>query len=193
VQETHLAPPDTAAPMRQVAAAVIDAAHARSAEAPAAVPSRPAPVAQVPQVAAGEVKVLRLELEPGDLGAVSISMRLSGKSLELHVEVDRREALALIGKDRDVLSTSLQDQGYTLDTLTIRGVDAPPAPAPGTSPDHGSPTRGDAGAPPRQDTGARPQREREPGRHDGQREQRHTDHENNDPRHPRAPRRDLYL
>jgi hypothetical protein len=79
---------------------------------------------------ASRVQILHLQLEPENLGKVTVKMRLTGPKLELQVEAERPETGRLIGNDKDLLSSKLQSAGYAIDTLVIRTADLP-APPPG--------------------------------------------------------------
>jgi chemotaxis protein MotD len=194
MQETHFAPPDALGPARQVAAAVLSAVSVdgpQAAETPPRAAPRAAPVAHAAGGSAEPLRVLRLELDPGNLGAVSITMRLSGTRLELEVAVDRRHTLALITKDRDALSSSLETSGYSLDNLTIKAADVA-LPDPGTSRTNDARQDGTPQDSTRQDN-TRPDRERQPtarGRDDQQHHRRQDHHEKN---RPSAPRDDVYV
>jgi chemotaxis protein MotD len=193
-QETHFAPPDPLGPARQVAAAVLSAVAVDRPQAAETPPRAAPPAAPVVHAAAGSaepLRVLRLELDPGNLGAVSITMRLSGTRLELEVAVDRRNTLALITKDRDVLSSSLETSGYALDNLTIKAADVAP-PDPGASRLNDARQDGTPQDSTRQDS-TRPDRERQPaarGRDDQQHNRRQDNHEKN---RPSAPRGDVFV
>jgi hypothetical protein len=198
-QETHFAPSDPLGPARQVAAAVLSAVAVDRPQAAETPPRAAPPAAPAAHAAAGSaepLRVLRLELDPGNLGAVSITMRLSGSRLELEVAVDHRHTLALITKDRDVLSSSLESSGYALDNLTIKAADVA-LPDPGTSRTNDARQDGTPQDSTRQDNtrqdSTRPDRERQPaarGRDDQQHNRRQDNHEKN---RPSAPRGDVFV
>ena len=73
------------------------------------------------QVAAKPVlKVLQIQLQPAELGTVSIRMELREGVLELHVEAAKAETAEIIRGDRDTLSNLLRSSGYNIDANTIR-------------------------------------------------------------------------
>ena len=73
------------------------------------------------QVAAKPVlKVLQIQLQPAELGTVSIRMELREGVLELHVEAAKVETAEIIRGDRDTLSNLLRSSGYNVDANTIR-------------------------------------------------------------------------
>ena len=80
------------------------------------------------------VKVLYIQLQPVDLGTVTIRMSLKDQALQLDLEVGRGETRHLIQREQDALSALLRSAGYVIDGLDVRM--AGPnggAPAPGGS------------------------------------------------------------
>jgi chemotaxis protein MotD len=69
------------------------------------------------------LRVLEIQLEPAELGTVSVRMSLRGSALEVHVAADRADTARLVQQDRDILSDRLQAAGYSLDTLVIQARD----------------------------------------------------------------------
>ncbi len=76
------------------------------------------------------VQILHLQLEPENLGKVTVKMRLTGPRLELQVAAERPETVRLIGNDKELLSRKLQSAGYAVGTLVIQTADSQ-APQPG--------------------------------------------------------------
>jgi hypothetical protein len=70
------------------------------------------------------VQTLRVQLEPENLGKVTVNLRLAGAKLEVQVEAEQPETAHLIGGDKELISARLQSSGYAIDTLTIRTVDS---------------------------------------------------------------------
>jgi len=66
------------------------------------------------------LRVLHIQLQPADLGAVTVRMELRDAELTLHVEADRRETADLIRNDQDALSKLLRSAGYSVDSGSIR-------------------------------------------------------------------------
>jgi chemotaxis protein MotD len=66
------------------------------------------------------LRVLEIQLEPAELGTVSVRMSLRGSALEVHVAADRADTARLVQQDRDILSDRLQAAGYTVDRLLIQ-------------------------------------------------------------------------
>ncbi len=81
----------------------------------------PAYVQRSPFVPA--VKVLRIELQPADLGTVTVRMSLRDRALQLDLEVGRGETAHLIQRERETLSTLLRSAGYLIDGLDVRLAD----------------------------------------------------------------------
>lgn len=66
------------------------------------------------------LKILHIQLQPADLGTVTVRMELKDAELKLHVEAERTETAELIRSDQDTLSKLLRSAGYNLDTASIR-------------------------------------------------------------------------
>jgi chemotaxis protein MotD len=69
------------------------------------------------------LKVLQIQLQPADLGTVTVRMELKESGLKLHVEVDRTETADIIRSDQDTLSKLLRAAGYGIDPGSIRIVE----------------------------------------------------------------------
>lgn len=121
-RETHFEPVARLSPVQQIATAIGDDL-ATFAEPPkgniASQPTEPS------RHSAGPLKVLHVKLEPEDLGAVVLKMRLVDKSLELEVVASRQETADLLAKDRDMLTRALRGSGYTADVVAITTSTAP--------------------------------------------------------------------
>ena len=121
-RETHFEPVVRLSPLQQIATAIGDdlATFAEPAKGDlAAQPTEPS------RHSAGPLKVLHVKLEPEDLGAVVLKMRLVDKSLELEVVASRQETADLLAKDRDMLTRALRGSGYTADVVAITTSTAP--------------------------------------------------------------------
>lgn len=66
------------------------------------------------------LKILHIQLQPADLGTVTVRMELKDAELKLHVEAERTETAELIRSDQDTLSKLLRSAGYNVDTASIR-------------------------------------------------------------------------
>ncbi len=65
------------------------------------------------------VRMMTLELDPPNLGAVTIKMRLAGDSVEVHLTADRLETTNLLRQERGALSDAMQSAGYSFDIAAI--------------------------------------------------------------------------
>jgi hypothetical protein len=116
-RETHFEPVQRLSPTQQVVTTVLDEVGPADV-----VDTKPAATTtDLPQASSrGPLRVLHIKLEPEDLGAVVLRMRLVGQSLELHVEAARVETAHLLDKDRDALVRGLRASGYSPDVVTVQ-------------------------------------------------------------------------
>jgi chemotaxis protein MotD len=76
------------------------------------------------QVAAKPVlKVLQIQLQPAELGTVTVRMELRDSGLEVHVEAAKAETAEILRGDKDTLSNLLKSSGYNVDASSIRVMD----------------------------------------------------------------------
>jgi chemotaxis protein MotD len=80
------------------------------------------PLAQ-PQLGSA-VKVLHIQLQPADLGTVTVRISLEDQALRLDVETGRGDTARLIQREREALSSLLRSAGYLVDGLEVRVADA---------------------------------------------------------------------
>jgi len=66
------------------------------------------------------LKIVQIQLQPADLGIVTVRIELKAADLKLHVETHRREAADIIRGDQDTLSKLLRSAGYGVDAGSIR-------------------------------------------------------------------------
>jgi len=69
------------------------------------------------------LKILQIQLQPADLGTVTVRMEMKDADLVLHVEADRAATAEMIRSDQDSLSKLLRASGYNVDTGSIRVVE----------------------------------------------------------------------
>jgi len=69
------------------------------------------------------VKVLQIQLQPADLGTVTVRLELKQSELEVHVEASRAETADMLRSDKDALSNLLRSAGYNVDAGSIRVVE----------------------------------------------------------------------
>jgi hypothetical protein len=77
-------------------------------------------------VSAPVVKVLRLQLQPADLGTITIRMSLRDDALDIRLEASRDGTAGLLQRDQEVLAKLLSSAGYRLDgmAVTVSSADA---------------------------------------------------------------------
>jgi chemotaxis protein MotD len=66
------------------------------------------------------LKIVQIQLQPADLGTVTVRIELKAANLKLHVETDRPETADIIRGDQDTLSKLLRSAGYGVDSGAIR-------------------------------------------------------------------------
>jgi len=117
-QETHFEPVQQVTTLQKIvdrmasdlpAVAAPEAAHA--AEAPVSEADKPSE--------SRPVRMMTLELDPPNLGSVTVKMRLAGGSVEVHLTADRLETTQLLRQERGVLSDAMQSAGYSFDISAI--------------------------------------------------------------------------
>ncbi|MBM1169533.1 flagellar hook-length control protein FliK [Microvirga arabica] len=74
----------------------------------------------VARASGGVLRVLSLQLNPVELGLVTIKMRLSGDSLEMELQVEKPETAELLRNDAEKLSSLLRTSGYRPDVINIQ-------------------------------------------------------------------------
>lgn len=102
------------------------------------------------------VQVLKLSLQPRELGQLRLTLRFSGDALDLKVETETPEALRSLERDTAVIGKILLDAGVSapLTRIEVRMGQFEPAAAPATA-DVAQSFRDSSGGPP-QDTPQRP-------------------------------------
>ncbi len=93
----------------------------------------------VARASGGVLRVLSLQLNPVELGLVTVKMRLFGDSLEMELQVEKPETAELLRNDAEKLSGLLRTSGYRPDAITIQTAES-------TSHDRNSFQRPDSGA-----------------------------------------------
>ncbi|MBB3808358.1 flagellar hook-length control protein FliK [Pseudochelatococcus contaminans] len=67
----------------------------------------------------GPVRILRIQLQPEELGLVTARMRIVGGVLELRLTADKAQSVEILQRDRDGLLDSLRRAGYTAEIASI--------------------------------------------------------------------------
>ena len=133
---THFAPVAWLSPSQQVVNAVSSALPSESAsevEGGASTPTNSTSSVDLNSLAAtarpssSSLKTLDLQLDPQDLGAVSIRLNLSATGLTVEVQASQAATADLLEKDRRALTDGLNGAGYA-----VSGVEISFAPSNGT-------------------------------------------------------------
>ena len=119
------------------------------------------------------LRILKVALEPAELGHVTVRMRLTGDTLELRVTAERAETASMLERDRHLLSRIIEASGYSAGDVTVQP--ATPSSQPGTITMRASTeTQGDTQAAPQFQSNGSADGERQPSRpQDGSRHSRH--------------------
>lgn len=123
VQTASVSDDAGAGPLVRIADQIV--AQARDLTAPA---GSSATAAQA-QHMNGPVRILRLQLQPEELGLVTARLRIVAGVLELRLTVDRQQSVEVLKQDRDGLLEALRRAGYTAEIASIEFA-RPPASAP---------------------------------------------------------------
>jgi len=123
-EEVQLAAQLPSSPARQVADRLVAAVLTGSEPHKAAT----APLATAST--AHTVKVLYLQLQPAELGIVTVRMALRNDAIEIQLEAGRQDTALLLQRDSEAISSALRTAGYQVDAMVVR-VAAPTAAADG--------------------------------------------------------------
>jgi len=115
-QETHLPPAQFNAP-QQVANAVVtelkeSAASTASAAADLATSQGNAPDQPL--------KILTVNLEPPQLGNVTVRLRLVGTEVSIHLAAERKDTSQMLDQQRDSIRNLMQSAGYVADVAPVQ-------------------------------------------------------------------------
>jgi flagellar hook-length control protein FliK len=121
-QETHFASGMIQSPIMQIAGH-IDQGLRSTAIAAVQQPS------DDPRPEMGPVRVLHIQLDPPQLGPLTIRIAMKDGALHLQLETARHETASLIQTDKDALTGVLRSAGYVVDGLNVQvaAPDRPPA------------------------------------------------------------------
>jgi len=70
-------------------------------------------------VSAPVIKVLHLELQPADLGTITIRMSLRQDVLDIRLEASRHDTAVMLQRDQEGLAKLLTSAGYRIDGVTV--------------------------------------------------------------------------
>lgn len=126
---TYFAPVARLSPVQQIADAVIGALPTLfpGGPAPAAndvanagsVVSTSNPTVAVAQPAATAVKTMNLQMEPGSLGVVTVTLSLSANGLDVQMATSQTATMNIIEKGRQSLADQLGQSGYSVAGLAV--------------------------------------------------------------------------
>jgi chemotaxis protein MotD len=116
-QETHLPPVTQFSAPRQVANAVV--AELKSS-APPASPAAPDLGAARSNAPDQPVKILTINLEPPDLGNVTVRLRLVGEAVSVHLAADRKDTSQMLDQQRGSIREMMQSAGYVADVAPVQ-------------------------------------------------------------------------
>jgi chemotaxis protein MotD len=125
-QETHFEPVQQVTTLQKIVdrmatdlATVASPERARVADAPGLETNKTAD--------SRPVRMMTLELDPPNLGSVTVKMRLAGDSVEIHLTADRYETTQMLRQERGTLTDAMQSAGYTFDIAAIDHTRTPDA------------------------------------------------------------------
>jgi chemotaxis protein MotD len=70
------------------------------------------------------IRTLLIQLQPADLGTVTVKMSLKDDALELHIEASQHETAQRLHQDQETLLKALRTAGYLVDGAAVRIVEA---------------------------------------------------------------------
>lgn len=114
-QETHLPPVAQFSPTQQVANAVVS--ELKSSPAPAAVTDLVGAQGNTPDQ---PVKILTVNLEPPDLGNVTMRLRLVGNEVSVQLAAERKDTSTMLDQQRDQIRNLMQSAGYVADVAPVQ-------------------------------------------------------------------------
>lgn len=115
--QTHHAPVLLGGPMTQIAEGI---RAELTADGDISLTWSPSDATTAKPGADAPVKVLLIQLQPADLGTVTVRMSLKEDVLELHIEASQQETAQRLQQDQDSLSKVLRSAGYLIDGVAIR-------------------------------------------------------------------------
>jgi chemotaxis protein MotD len=115
--ESLVRAPSVAPVGQQVAAAITQDIAVAPPAASAPVAASTSPAAADPKA---PLRLLKVALEPPELGRVTIRLRLTGQSLELKVTADKPETVRMLEKDRPFLARVLAESGYRAEDISVQ-------------------------------------------------------------------------
>jgi hypothetical protein len=119
--ETHHAPVVFSSPVAQILDG-IRAELTADGEIPLNAPTVDPAAAKLSSDA--PIRTLLIQLQPADLGTVTVKMSLKDDALELHIEASQHETAQRLHQDQETLLKALRTAGYLVDGAAVRIVEA---------------------------------------------------------------------
>ncbi|ABD86673.1 putative chemotaxis MotD protein [Rhodopseudomonas palustris BisB18] len=116
-QETHFAPVQQLTQLQKIVDRM--SAELPAASAPIVGTAADAAPSGLHKASDGPVKILTLQLEPPDLGAVTVKMRLAGDAVEIRLTAERADTARMLQHERGTLTDIMQSAGYKFDIAAI--------------------------------------------------------------------------
>lgn len=125
-QETHFEPVQQVTTLQKIVDRM--ATDLATAASPEGIRTADAPGLETHKAADSRpVRMMTLELDPPNLGSVTVKMRLAGDSVEVHLTADRYETTQMLRQERGALTDAMQSAGYTFDIAAIDHTRTPDA------------------------------------------------------------------
>ena len=115
-QETHLPPAQFNAP-QQVANAVVTELKESAAPTASAGPDLATSQGSAPDQ---PLKILTINLEPPQLGNVTVRLRLVGTEVSIHLAAERKDTSQMLDQQRDSIRDLMQSAGYVADVAPVQ-------------------------------------------------------------------------
>ncbi|MET4256471.1 chemotaxis protein MotD [Bradyrhizobium sp. S3.12.5] len=116
-QETHLPPVPQFSATQQVANAVVSELKGSPAPAASAAADLVGARSNSPDQ---PVKILTVNLEPPDLGNVTVRLRLVGTEVSVQLAAQRKDISAMLDQQRDQIRDLMQSAGYVADVAPVQ-------------------------------------------------------------------------
>jgi chemotaxis protein MotD len=128
---THFAPAARLSPVQQISDALTSSmpslVAAQKGQPAAATASAGAPLfqaaandlVQATQVSAPSIKTLNLQLQPENLGQVTVKLNLSDNGLTVQLDAVHRQTAELINQDKQAFAQKLVQSGYTVSSVEV--------------------------------------------------------------------------
>lgn len=116
-QETHLPPVPQFSASQQVANAVVSELKGSTAPAASAAADLVGAQSNAPDQ---PLKILTVNLEPPDLGNVTVRLRLVGTEVSVQLAAQRKDTSTMLDQQRDQIRDLMQSAGYVADVAPVQ-------------------------------------------------------------------------